>query len=149
MILRGLILLLSLAGLLNALYFALAYYGRVKKARWLPAALCAPESSNCARVVRTPHARIFGIPNSVLGIAYYLALIGWILAGGAESTALAAATWLSATTWLLILVGAGAVLLGFYPIHALERVLHIHCPLCYAAHVINAALLVLLIRMLR
>ena len=149
MILRGLILLLALAGLLDALYFTLAYYGRAKKARWVPAALCAPESSSCARVVRTPHARLLGVPNSVLGIAYYLGLVGWILAGGSGSPAIATAAWLRGTAWLLIAVGAGAVLLGSYLIHALWRVLHIHCPLCYAAHAINAALLVLLILVLR
>jgi len=148
-VLRGLILLLSLAGLLDALYFTLAYYGRVKKARWVPSALCAPESSNCVTVVRTPYARIFGVPNSVLGGVYYLSLIGWTLAGGGGSPAVAATAWLRGTAGLLIVVGVGAVLLGFYLIHALWRVLHLHCPLCYAAHAINAVLLVLLILVLR
>jgi uncharacterized membrane protein len=148
-VLRGLILLLSLAGLLDALYFTLAYYGRVKKARWVPSALCAPESSNCVSVVRTLYARVFGLPNSLLGSAYYLGLIGWILAGGGEAPTAGTAVWLREAGWLLIVVGVGAVLLGFYLIHALWRVLHIHCPLCYAAHAVNAILLVLLILVLR
>ena len=149
MVLRGLILLLSLAGLLDALYFTLAYYGRVKKARWVPASLCAPESSNCVSVVRTLYARIFGVPNSLLGSVYYLSLLGWTLAGGGGSPAVGAAAWLRGTAWLLIIVGAGAVLLGFYLIHALWRVLHVHCPLCYAAHAVNTLLLVLLILITR
>jgi hypothetical protein len=30
------IVILALAGLADALYFTFAYYGRVKKARWIP-----------------------------------------------------------------------------------------------------------------
>jgi uncharacterized membrane protein len=47
----------------------------------------------------------------------------------------------------LLLLGASlsTVALGFYLIHALRRVLHTHCPLCYAAHAINIILFVLLI----
>jgi len=37
------------------------------------------------------------------------------------------------------------VVLGFYLIHALRRILHTHCPLCYAAHATNIILFVLLI----
>jgi uncharacterized membrane protein len=47
----------------------------------------------------------------------------------------------------LLLLGASlsSVVLGFYLIYALRRVLHTHCPLCYAAHAINIMLFVLLI----
>src|SRR5437870_8366808 len=69
------IVVLSLIGLWNAFYFTFAYYGRVKKARWVPAALCARERSNCVTVVQTPYARVFGVPNSLLGIIYYLLMI--------------------------------------------------------------------------
>ena len=144
LILRGLILFLSLAGLFNALYFTLAYYGRVRKARWVPAALCAREGSNCVAVVRTFYARVFGVPNSLLGIAYYLALIGWILAGGARASP-ANTVLLHAAWWLLVAASGIAVALGLYLIHALWRILHVHCPLCYAAHAINLGLLALLI----
>jgi len=142
---RALILILSLAGLLNALYFTLAYYGRVRKARWVPPALCAREGSNCVAVVRTFYARVFGVPNSLLGIAYYIALIGWILAGGGRASAAGTAVWLHGVWWLLVAASGVAVVLGLYLIHALWRILRVHCPLCYAAHAINSVLLVLLI----
>ena len=77
MLLQILILVLSLAGLADALYFTLAYYGRVKKARWVPEVLCAREGSSCVTVVQSPYARVFGVPNSLLGILYYGALIIW------------------------------------------------------------------------
>ena len=145
MVLGVLTLLLSFAGLLNALYFTLAYYGRVRKARWVPPTLCAREGSNCVAVVRTFYARVFGVPNSLLGIAYYLALIGWILAGGGRASAAGTALWLHGVWWLLVVASGIAVVLGLYLIHALWRILRVHCPLCYAAHAINLALLALLI----
>ena len=145
MVLRVLILILSFAGLLNALYFTLAYYGRVRKARWVPPALCASEGSNCVAVVRTLYARVFGLPNSLLGIAYYLALIGWILTGGGRASAAGTALWLHGVRWLLVGASGVAVVLGLYLTHALWRILRVHCLLCYAAHAINLALMALLI----
>ena len=145
MVLRVLTLLLSFAGLLNALYFTLAFYGRARKARWVPRKLCAREGSNCVTVVRTFYARVFGVPNSLLGVAYYLALIGWILAGCGRASAAGTAFWLHEVWWLLVAASGAAVILGLYLIHALWRILRIHCPLCYAAHAINLALLALLI----
>ncbi len=148
MVLRGLILLFSFAGLLDALYFTLTYYGRVKGARWVPGAVCARGDSSCTAVMRAPYARVLGVLNSLVGIVYYLGLIGWILAGGGGPFGDAPA-WLRGATWLLMMAGTGAVLLGFYLMHALWRVLQMHCPLCYAAHAINAALLVLLLLAVR
>jgi uncharacterized membrane protein len=133
--------MLALAGLADALYFTFAHYGRIKKARWVPEILCAREGSSCVAVVQTRYARIFGVPNSLLGIVFYVAVAGWTLAGG-----IVAARWL---VWALIAANAVAVALGFYLIYALRRILHTDCPLCYTAHAINAALLVLLILLAR
>ena len=69
------ICVLSLAGLADSLYFTFAYYGRIRKARWVPEILCAREGSSCVTVVQTPYARVFGVPNSLLGILYYMAVI--------------------------------------------------------------------------
>lgn len=140
MIIRPLIIVLSLVGLWDAFYFTFAYYGRVKKARWVPAILCARDGSNCVTVVQTPYARVFGVPNSLLGILYYSALILWSLAPS------------RAPGWFLgLLVAASvvSVLLGFYLIYSLIARLHTHCPLCYTAHAINATLLILLILEIR
>jgi uncharacterized membrane protein len=133
----ALILILSVAGLADALYFTFAYYGRIKKARWVLEILCAREGSSCVTVVQTPYARVFGVPNSLLGIFFYVAVASWTLTGGSVE-----ARWLA---WVLIAASAVAVTLGFYLIYALRRILHTDCPLCYTAHAINAALLVLLI----
>ena len=145
MVLRVLIPIISFAGLLNALYFTLAYYGRVRKARWVPQALCAREGSTCVAVARTFYARVFGVPNSLLGIVYYLALIGWILAGGGRVSAAGTAVGMREAWCLLVAASGVAVVLGLYLIHALGRILRVHCPLCYAAHALNLALIILLI----
>lgn len=137
----GLIFALALTGSAISVYFTLAYYGRVKKSRWVPEILCAREDSSCATVVQSPYARVFGLPNSLLGIFYYATLIGWIAAGSTLQ-----AVWLG---WALVAVSVITVLLGFYLIYALRRILRIGCPLCYTAHAINAALLVLLILLAR
>lgn len=142
-ILRATVLILSLGGLVDALYFTFAYYGRVRKARWVPEILCAREGSNCVTVVQTPYARVFGVPNSLLGILYYLLLIGWTLRGRSATPQTARVE--VALGWVLIAASAVTVLLGFYLIYALRRKLHTDCPLCYTAHTINLVLLILLI----
>ena len=61
----------------DALYFTFAYYGRARKLKWVPEVLCAREGSSCVTVVKTPYARVFGVPNSLLGVFYYGFLIYW------------------------------------------------------------------------
>jgi uncharacterized membrane protein len=144
--LRLSIVLLSLGGLADALYFTLAYYGRIRKARWVPEILCAREDSSCVTIVRTPYARVFGVPNSLLGIVYYVLLIVWIALVPRHAVLLGRVLTPFETLGVLLL-GASlcSVVLGFYLIYALRRILHTHCPLCYAAHVINIVLFALLI----
>ena len=146
MLVRLTIALLSLAGLADSLYFTFAYYGRIRKARWVPQLLCAREGSSCVTVVRTPYARVFGIPNSLLGSLYYLFLLVWIGAVPRHLN-MAGQIFRPFETVGLWLLGASllTVLLGFYLVYALRHVLGVHCPLCYAAHAINLALFVLLI----
>ena len=148
MLLRVLICVLSLVGLADSLYFTFAYYGRIRKARWIPEILCAREGSACVTVVQTPYTRVFGLPNSLLGIVYYILLI----AGATESWSFGFSFYFHFTNFvvplgmaILILISACTVLLGFYLVHALRRKLHVDCPLCYTAHAINVAVFVLLV----
>jgi len=147
LILRAAVIVLSLAGLADALYFTLAYYGRVRKARWAPPALCAREGSSCVAVVRTPYGSVFGVPNSLPGIVYYGLLLIWAVAGQSVAFGfrLGMTSYSITFTNLLIAVSAATVALGFYLIYALRRILRTDCPFCYAAHAMNLALLVLLV----
>ncbi len=146
-ILGTLVVLLSLVGLGDAIYFTLAYYGRVQNARWVPEILCAREGSSCVTVVKTQYARVFGWPNSLFGIGYYLVLIGWTFVpnswlGWLDLNASALSFLLR---FLLTAASAVTVVLGGYLVYALREKLHTDCPLCYLAHAINAVLLVLVI----
>jgi len=143
-----LIVILAIAGLADALYFTFAYYGRIKKAPWVPEILCAREGSKCFTLLQTPYARVFGVPNPLLGIVYYLLLIAGAMENwffGVDLYVHFAHVAVPLGMGLLILIGAGTIILGFYLIYALRHKLHIACPLCYTAHAINAALFVLLI----
>jgi uncharacterized membrane protein len=148
MILRGLICVLSLAGFADTLYFTFAYYGRIKKARWVPEILCAREGSACVTVVQTPYARVFGLPNSLLGSVYYLLMIAGAMSGWSFGTNL----YVHFTYFviplgfgILLLISGGTVILGFYLVYALRRKLRVDCPLCYTAHAINTAIFVLMV----
>jgi uncharacterized membrane protein len=148
MIFRAVICVLSLAGLMDSLYFTFAYYGRIRKARWILEILCAREGSSCVTVVQTPYARVFGVPNSLLGIAYYLLLI----AGAMSGWSLGINLYIHSTYFaypsglvLLVIISAGTTIFGSYLIYALRRKLHVDCPLCYAAHAINFIVFVLLV----
>jgi uncharacterized membrane protein len=146
-LLATLLIALSLVGLWDALYFTLAYYGRVQNARWVPEILCAREGSSCVTVVKTQYARVFHWPNSLFGLIYYAALIAWIAVPPAW---LAAADAQLLSFSFLLKVGFTAasaltVILGGYLIYALRAKLHTHCVLCYLGHAINTILLVLVI----
>jgi uncharacterized membrane protein len=158
---RLVIIAFSLAGLTISLYFMFAYYGRVKKARWIPEILCPGEGSSCVTVVQSPYARVLGVPNWLMGIGYYTWILGWVSDGitgwisgehlnllelqiGPVRFAL-----FGAGHFALAFASLGTVALGFYLIYALRHILHIDCPLCYTAHAINAVLLVLLLLLAR
>ena len=147
MILRVSVIALSLAGLADALYFTFAYYGQVRKSRWVPVVLCAREESSCVTVVRTPFGSVFGVPNSLLGIIYYSLLLLWALAWQSArlTVEINMTSYIVTFTDLLVAAGTVTVVLGFYLIFALRRILHTDCPFCYVAHGINLVLLVLLV----
>jgi uncharacterized membrane protein len=140
-IVQTLVLLLAFAGLIDAGYFTLAYYGRIKRARWVPEILCASERSSCVTVVKTPYARVFGVPNSLLGIIYYATIIWWVALGPPVGMS---RTEIFLAGSLLVLASVVTVALGAYLVYALRRKLGVNCPLCYAAHAINLVLMVLL-----
>lgn len=116
-----LLLGLAILGAGISLHFSLAYYGRVES-REVPAALCRREEESCVTILHTPYARLFGPPNSVLGIVFYLltALVGVLALGEALPR------WL----WWADLTAAGlTVVLAPYLIWALLARLKTWCRL--------------------
>ncbi len=121
---------LALIGLLNALYFAMSYYG-LARGRLIPV---VGQGSSCRAVMQTPDARALGLPNFIFGALYYAGLIvlSW--------TPHPASAWMAAAQ----IVSYLAVLLGVYLVHALRYRLHVSCPLCLLGHGVNLALAVCL-----
>ena len=125
---------LATIGLYIAAYFTLVFYGHLNANTRLMPSVCRLEERTCQTVLGTKYAKVFGVPNSLLGVLYYLIVIAVLLTGWATpSLALG-----------LILVAWFTVALGLYLIYALFFIIRIPCPLCLTGHSINLALAILL-----
>lgn len=126
----------ALVGLLVATYFtAVAYRWMAPDAAWVPA-VCRLDEGTCASIVFSPQARVLGIPNSVLGQAWYALLLL-----GAATGSLGTEPWHTG----FVVVAAGTVVLGFYLAWSLLFVLRVNCRLCFLSHAINLWLLAVLL----
>ncbi len=133
---RALLLVLALAGLAIAAYFTGVSYRLIAPDAFFIPRRCRLGEATCARVLDTPRARVFGVPNSLLGTAYYLAVIGLAIAGGAGA----------APGWVLVayrLTALGTVALGAYLSWSLLFLTRVPCVLCFTAHAINLAIALL------
>ncbi len=110
---------LSVLGLAISLYFTLAYYGGLKS-RDVPAAMCRRDERTCVTVLRTPYARLLGVPNSLLGVGFYL--LTALVAGLALAGALPRGLWVAA-----VAAAAVTVLLVPYLVWALLARLKTWC----------------------
>ncbi len=125
---------LAAIGLYIAAYFTLVYYGLISANTKLMPSVCRLEERTCQTVLGTKYARVFGVPNSLLGVLYYLSVIAILLAG-----------WTVAPiTGALIAVAWFTVVLGVYLAYSLFFIIKIPCPLCLTGHAINLALAILL-----
>ena len=124
---------LSSVGLLVSTYFTGVAYRLLRPdTRWVPS-FCRMGEQTCASIVFTREARVFGVPNSLLGqIFYVLVFLGALLG------------WLQGPTLLLYLIASGVTVgLGVYLSHVL-LVTGVPCPLCFTSHAINLAIFLLL-----
>jgi uncharacterized membrane protein len=125
---------LAAIGLYIAVYFTLVYYGRIQANTKLMPRVCRLEERTCQTVLGTKYARVFGLPNSLLGGFYYVTVIVFLAAGWASG-------WVAI---VLIMVAWFTVTLGCFLIYSLFFIIKIPCPLCLAGHTINLALAVLM-----
>jgi uncharacterized membrane protein len=121
-------------GLYIAAYFTLVYYGLLAANTRLMPSVCRLEDRTCQTVLRTKYARLFGVPNSLLGVLYYAAVIV-LLSGG----------WTAAPIGtVLIVVAWCTVAVGLFLVYSLFFIIRIPCPLCLAGHTINLLVALLL-----
>lgn len=69
------LLALALLGLANSVYFTLIYYRVVNPDSAMLPRFCRLGENTCVAVVFTRYGRLFYVPNSLLGIVFYLLLI--------------------------------------------------------------------------
>jgi uncharacterized membrane protein len=125
---------LSALGCYIAAYFSLVYYGLIDADSRVVPRVCRLDDRTCKTVLETKYARVFGLPNSLLGVLYYIVAIT-ILAGGLIGAPAGLA--LVAVAWF-------TVALGVFLTYALFVILRIPCPLCLTGHAINLCLAVIL-----
>jgi uncharacterized membrane protein len=127
------LVLAALLGLVLALYFTGVTYGWLRPdVRWIPP-VCRLKEETCQRIIDTPEARVFGLPNSVLGLGYYAVILG----------AVAASPLSPAARGVVVGIAWGTVGLGVYLAYRLLRVLRVPCVLCFTAHALNLAIALL------
>lgn len=125
---------LAAVGFYIAAYFTLVYYGLIAADTRLMPQVCRLEDRTCKTVLTTRYARLFGVPNSLLGVLYYLTVIVLMLGG-----------WTSGAIGLALIVAAWfTVAVGLVLIYSLFFIIRIPCPLCLAGHTINLALAIIL-----
>jgi uncharacterized membrane protein len=127
-------IVLATVGLYIAAYFTLVYYGVIAASSKLMPNVCRLEERTCQTVLGTKYARVFGVPNSLLGVLYYLTVI-LLLSAGWTAGAIATAT--IAVAWFTVALGA-------FLAYSLFFIIKIPCPLCLTGHTINLLLAVLL-----
>ena len=126
----------GMLGFLISLYFTLVSYGVIKADQRFIPNICSMEEGVCQQIIHTHEARIFGLPNSVLGIIYYMIVI----AMGLFQIESAASLYR-----LIIIVSGGTVVLGAYLSFVLIVKIRVPCVLCFTSHGINTIIFLHLI----
>ncbi len=133
-----LILIAALAalGLLISSYFTAIAYRWVKPdANWIPS-FCRMGEQTCASIVFTPRARVFGLPNSLLGQVFYVALMVAVVGDFLFTEPL---------VYVYLLASLVTVFLGMYLTYSLLFITRVACKLCFTSHGINLVIFVLLV----
>ena len=129
------IVFLSLIGFLISSYFTAVSYRWIRPdEKWIPA-FCRLGERTCATIVFTPRARVFGLPNSVLGQVFYAALVIGALTGRFEGGPLT----------LYLLASLVTVTLGAYLTYSLLFLTRVPCKLCFTSHFINLVIFIMLL----
>ncbi len=133
-----LILIAALAalGLLISSYFTAIAYRWVKPdANWIPS-FCRMGEQTCASIVFTPRARVFGLPNSLLGQVFYVALMVAVVGDFLFTEPL---------VYVYLLASLVTVFLGMYLTYSLLFITRVACKLCFTSHGINLVIFILLV----
>jgi len=137
MVHRIIVGMLACAGFLISLYFSIASQGSASRIERYVPQFCRIDPASCARLLQTAEARLFGIPNSYLGLLFYTALIG---------STLLSSLW-QQLHFMLFFGSFLAVCAGVYLTYVLLIRMKIRCMLCLASHAINLLIFLVLLTM--
>ncbi|MEO2197766.1 MAG: vitamin K epoxide reductase family protein [bacterium] len=130
------LLTLCTVGFLISGYFVGVTFQWVKPdTRWIPP-VCRMGQDTCSSVVFTRQARVFGPPNAVLGLLFYLLLAAAAIGGALDEPLVHLA---------LLGISGATVVLGLFLTYSLLFVIRVRCVLCFTSHVVNLALFVILL----
>jgi uncharacterized membrane protein len=128
------LLVLAAVGFAISAFFTLITYGVVPLGGRSVRQICRMDRDTCITVLGHPDARIVGVPNSLIGMLFYILVVASAAAG------MGSALWLAALIASWIAVG-----LGVYLVHSLLFKLRIPCVLCYTAHGLNLIIALLML----
>ena len=128
------LLILAAVGLAISAFFTLITYGVVSPGGRRVRQFCRMDRDTCITILGHPDARIFGVPNSLIGVLFYILVMASAAAGMGNAL------------WLVALIASWiAVGLGVYLVHSLLFKLRIPCVLCYTAHGLNLIIALLML----
>ena len=130
------LILLATFGLTISSYFTAVSYGWIDPTeKWIPS-FCRMGEQTCSRVIFSPRARVFGLPNSLPGQFFYLAIL---------AATFADLIFLKPYFFLFLSASFLTVLLGIYLSYSLLYLTRIRCVLCFTSHAINGIIFVILL----
>lgn len=137
MLINAGLLACGIVGLLIASYFTLVYYNKMRPNQWFIPPVCRMEDQTCMYIIHTSDAKVFGAPNSLIGIVYY---------GGIMIFTILSPTHVSEILNRIVIgISLGTILLGGYLVYSLLFKLKTRCILCFTGHAINVIILILLL----
>ena len=125
----------ALSFLISSYFTAVAYRWITPDANWIPS-FCRMGEQTCASIVFTPRARVFGLPNSLLGQVFYLALLTAVVGDFLFTKPF---------VYVYLLASLVTVLLGMYLSYSLLFITRVPCKLCFTSHGINLVIFILLV----
>jgi uncharacterized membrane protein len=125
----------ALSFLISSYFTAVAYRWITPDANWIPS-FCRMGEQTCASIVFTPRARVFGLPNSLLGQVFYLALLTAVVGDFLFTKPF---------VYVYLLASLVTVLLGMYLSYSLLFMTRVPCKLCFTSHGINLVIFILLV----
>ena len=128
--------ILAIIGFLISSYFTALSLNWLDPADSRIPSLCRLGQQTCNRVIFSPRARVFGVPNSLLGQLFYVAILI-----GTVSRLL----FVEPFYFLFLSASFLTVLLAIYLSYSLLFLTRIRCFLCFTSHLINLIIFILLV----